>query len=114
MNQEWIFETLTQQGIQRIDAEIYAFLVAKGPNNRKTIAETLNLTKHQLFRSLKNLRNIGFIVDVPKQPTMFTALTLDKVLELLIEAKNEQRKELQDSRDRLLMDWRELTKKNEI
>jgi hypothetical protein len=42
----------------------------------------------------------------------FSALLVEKVLNLLIKAKTEQEKALQESKEELLSTWRSITKKD--
>jgi len=108
MSKEWIFRTLLNQGLQQIDAQIYVFLTTEGPKNRKSIAQTLNLNRYEISHSLSHLKSIGIISEIPKRPIMFSALSFDKVLGLLLEIKKDQTKELQESRGKLISSWETL------
>jgi sugar-specific transcriptional regulator TrmB len=113
MSKEWILQTLLDQGLPRVDAQVYVFLIIDGPNQRKTIAQRLSLNRSGIHHSLANLKSLGIIIEIPKRPTMFSALPFDKVLELLLQAKKEQTNYLLKNRDVLLTNWHELIKENE-
>ena len=113
MSKEWVLQTLLDQGLPRVDAQVYVFLITDGPNQRKTIAQRLSLNKSGIHQSLINLKSLGIIVEVPKRPTLFSALPFDKVLELLLNAKRKQTSYLLKNRGLLLTNWHEMIKDNE-
>jgi len=82
-----------------------------GPQRGKNIAEALNLYKQQLYRSLKNLRDKGMVSVTLERPSNFSAVPLEKVVDLFVKAKAEQAKVLQESREELLATWKSMIKK---
>jgi sugar-specific transcriptional regulator TrmB len=99
-------------GFSERDAEVYVFLATEGPQKRRSIAEALNLYKQQLYRSLKSLQSRGMINATLEHPALFSAVPLEKVLDMFIKAKTEQARALQESREELLSSWRALLKKS--
>ncbi len=112
MSKEWILKTLTAQGLPRIDADIYVYLITEGPNHRKHIGQALNLTRYELSSSLTHLKEVGLITEIPKRPVMFSALSFDRVLGVLLELNKEQTKDLQDTKERLVSSWQEMLDRN--
>jgi sugar-specific transcriptional regulator TrmB len=111
LNQELLTKALTKLGLTETDAEIYLLLAKEGPQQGRSIARTLELYKQQLYRSLKRLQKKGVVYAILERPARFSAVSLEKVLDFLIEAKKEQALALQESREELLAGWRAVTKK---
>lgn len=112
MSKEWIMKTLTAQGLPRIDADIYVYLITEGPNDRKQIGQALNLTRCEISRSLTHLKDIGIITEIPERPVMFSALSFDRVLELFLESKKEQTRDLQETKEKLVSSWQAMLHRN--
>jgi sugar-specific transcriptional regulator TrmB len=104
-------KTLTGLGLTEIDAEIYVLLAKEGSQKGRNIANALGLYKQQLYRSLKRLQRKGIVTATLEHPSHFSAVPLEKVIELIIKAKLEQAKALQESREELLSSWRSMIKK---
>ena len=98
-------------GLTEVDAEIYLLLAAEGPQKGRNVAEVLKLYRQQLYRSLKRLQKKGVIHATLERPASFSAVSLEKILDSLIEAKKEQALALQESREDLLSRWKILIKK---
>jgi sugar-specific transcriptional regulator TrmB len=112
LNRELLAKTLAGLGLTEIDAEIYAFLAKEGSQKGREIAGVLNLYKQQLYRSLKRLQKKGIVTATVGHPAHFSAMPLDKALDILIEAKKEQALALQTSRKELLSSWRSMIGKD--
>ena len=113
LRQEILLKALVSLGFTRIDAEIYLFLANAGPQKGRNIGEALNLYKQQLYRSLKRLQEKGMVSSTLERPARFSAVSLEKVLEFLIEAKKEQLLALQESKEELLSSWRTIVKRRQ-
>jgi sugar-specific transcriptional regulator TrmB len=112
LNRELLAKTLAGLGLTEIDAEIYAFLAKEGSQKGREIAGVLNLYKQQLYRSLKRLQKKGIVTATVGHPAHFSAMPLDKALDILIEAKKEQALALEASRKELLSSWRSMIKQD--
>ena len=108
---EILLKTLVSLGLTEVDAEIYFLLAREGPQKGRNVAEVLKLYKQQLYRSLKRLQKKGVIHATLERPASFSAVSLEKILDSLIEAKKEQALALQESREDLLSRWKILIKK---
>jgi sugar-specific transcriptional regulator TrmB len=106
-----LLKALATLGFAEIDAEIYLFLANSGPQNGKNIAKTLKLYKQQLYRSLKRLQTKGIIRTTVERPAQFSVVSLEKVLDLLVETKKEQALAWQESKKELLETWHSLIDK---
>jgi sugar-specific transcriptional regulator TrmB len=106
-----MLDTLVSLGLTQTEAQAYVFLAKKGPHNGKELANALKLTKQQLCCSLKSLRAKGMVNATRERPTQFSAVSLEKVLELSMKATIEKAKALQASRKELLSTWRSMIEK---
>lgn len=111
MSLKRVLKTLVSVGFSEADAQVYIYLVANGPTKARDIADALKMHKKKLCRSLKNLQNKGTVSASPEYPARYSAVPLEKALDLLIKAKEEQQQTLQESKEELLSTWRNITKK---
>ena len=109
---ERALDTLMSLGLTQTEAQAYVFLAKRGPHNGKELANALRITKQQLYRSLRKLRAKGMVNASPQRPAQFSAVSLQKVLELFLKAKMEQAKALRASRKELLSTWRSMNEKD--
>jgi sugar-specific transcriptional regulator TrmB len=112
MSKDWMLKTLVGLGLRELDAEVYVFLATNGPQEAKNIATALKLYRQQLYGSLKNLRKKGIVNASPERPARFSAVLFERVLELFLEAKMEQQRTLQESREELLSTWKSVIKED--
>jgi len=111
LRQEMLLKALVSLGLTEVDAEIYLLLAREGPQKGRNVAEVLKLYKQQLYRSLKRLQKKGVINASLERPARFSAVSVERILDFLIEAKKEQALALQESREDLLSRWKILIKK---
>ncbi len=105
-----MLKALASLGFTETDSEIYVLLAKEGPQKGRKIGEALNLYKRQLYRSLKRLQKKGMVSSTLERPALFSAVSIETVLEVLIEAKKGQALALQNSRKELLSRWRSTIK----
>ena len=106
MTQEWLLKTLVSLGLSQTEAEIYVLLSTEGSKRARSIANALTTERHQIYRSLRNLKGMQVIIVSSNQPKLFSAVPFDEVLMRFVEVKKDQAEDLQNSRDRLLSRWR--------
>ena len=111
LRQQMLLKALVSLGLTDVDAGIYLLLAKEGPQKGRNIREALNLYKQQLYRSLKLLQSKGIVTATLERPAQFSAVSLEKVLDFLIEAKKIQALALQESREELLSSWKTIVKK---
>ena len=102
MISEKVLKILTQIGLPKTDAEVYLFLATKTPQKAKTIASQLGMHTQQVYRSLKKLHNKRMVNTIPGRITYFSAVPLERVLDLLIEAKREEAQQIQLHKEKIL------------
>jgi sugar-specific transcriptional regulator TrmB len=106
-----VLDTLVSLGLTRLDAEVYVYLAKRGPHKATDIITALGIYKQQFYNSLRSLKAKGLIIATLERPTQYSAISIEKVLERLMEVKMEQAKALQASKEELLLSWRSMIKK---
>ena len=99
-------------GLCEVDAQIYVFLALNGSYKAKELTKQMNQNKRQVYRSLKNLKENCVVVSSLDVPAVFSAVTFEKVLDLLSIKKEAQAYALEKTREELLGSWVELLSKN--
>ena len=105
MSKEKFVQTLTDLGLKKTEARIYFYLSKKGPKKGKEIAAAVGITKQRLYPILKNLQNKSVINRTLHRPSKFSAISYEKLLDLLSRTKIEEAKILQQNKGKLLSDW---------
>jgi sugar-specific transcriptional regulator TrmB len=67
------------------------------------------MQKQQLYPCLKNLQSKGIVTATSKCPALFSALPLEKVLDLLIKADIEEVQRMIQNKEELLSSWQSMT-----
>jgi len=114
MSRERIINALKGLGLSNIDIKVYVLLAKDGPHKIKEIASTLNQHERKIHRSLKNLQTARIVKASIEYPLQFVAYPFEEVLDLLIEIKKEQAKNLLASKKELLSTWRSVTEKDRM
>jgi sugar-specific transcriptional regulator TrmB len=108
MSLERMLDTLESLGFTLAEAQTYVFLAKKGPCTRKELANVLGLTEHQLRPTLESLRTKGIANATCERNTLFSVVSIEKVLDIFMEATLKKAKAFQTNRDELLSNWRSM------
>lgn len=92
-------------GFGRLDAEVYVFLVFNGPNNASAIAAALKVDKQKIYGVLKKLEKRQILSKSQNAPTLFVALSFDKLLDLLVKANLVEARRIERKKEDLLDLW---------
>ena len=92
MSLKRVYETLAGLGLKQSDANVYVFLAKKGPHTGKDLYNALNMPKPCLYQCLRNLENKGVVTATRKRPAVFSAVPFEKVLDILVKVKLDERK----------------------
>ena len=111
MSREQLVKTLESLGLSQTDVKVYLCL-SREPEKARSIVDTLEISKQQIYRSLKNLRAKGLVIATSTRPAQFSAVSLEKILNLVMIVATEQAKALQASKKELLSTWHLMIKKN--
>jgi sugar-specific transcriptional regulator TrmB len=109
---ERVLDTLVSLGLTRLDAEVYVFLAKKGPHKATDIISALGIYRQQFYNSLRSLKAKGIVNASPERSILYSAISIERVLDEFMKAKMEQTKALQASREELLSTWRSMVKKD--
>jgi sugar-specific transcriptional regulator TrmB len=97
-----MLKALMNLGLTKTNARVYILLATKAPQKATAIAVQLGMPKQQVYRSLKTLRNRGMVNANSERPILFSAVSLEKALDLVIEAKKEEAQAVQQHKDEIL------------
>ena len=112
MSLERVLRTLEGFGLTRVDAEVYVYLAKTGPKKGRDLTSGLKMTKQQLYPILKGLQKKGVVTSSSELPALFSALAFEELLNLFVRLNIEQAQIIKETRDELLANWRNVTKKN--
>jgi sugar-specific transcriptional regulator TrmB len=113
VNHERIFKTLASLGLSGNDAKIYLYLTAKGRRRAEDIAKELNLPKHQVYNSLRRLREQDTVHVNCEKITTFSAQSFEKIMNSYVRIKLHEAKEIDDKRMEILSNWRKIISSKE-
>jgi sugar-specific transcriptional regulator TrmB len=99
-------ETLEKLDFKRQHAEIYVLLALNGSKRAKKIAETLGTNKRQIYRILKKLQGRGIISAPSNRSAQYSAVSFDKVLDILIQANMEEANRIEERKGEILALWK--------
>ena len=112
MSLERVLRLLESFGFSKVDSEVYIYLAKAGPQGGRDIARGLKMTRQQLYSALRNLRRKGVISSSLERPALFSALAFEELLDLFVKLNIEQAQIIKETRDELLANWRNATKRN--
>jgi sugar-specific transcriptional regulator TrmB len=105
-------QALVKLGFTETEAKVYVQLKTEGPQSSKDIAKALNLHMRQICDSLKKMQSRSFVEANHKCQTLFLAVPIEKVLDLLIKDNVEQARYMMKSKKELLSSWNSITHNN--
>ena len=82
-----IEETLARYGLIRNEIRVYLNLARSGERKASEIAEAISLHRTETYRILRDLEKKGLVYSAFEKPLKFTAVPLEKAIDLLIEAQ---------------------------
>jgi len=106
MSLDVLLNTLVDFGLKRTDAQIYAFLAKKGPKRGKDLVRALKITRQQVYPSLKKLQKRGIVNSTTKHPAVFSAVSIEEVLDMFIKTRIEEIKRLIQNKEEALCKWK--------
>jgi len=99
-------------GLTQSDYQVYVFLTKHGPQKGKNLCSELKIRKQQLYRSLRNLQGKGLASATCEHPAQYSAVSIERIIDIYIKVKTEEAKALQETREDLLSAWRSIIKKD--
>lgn len=84
---------------------IYLYLARAGEKKASEIAEAISLHRTETYRILRDLEKKGILFSVFEKPLKFTAVPLDKAIDLLVDAQKMKIKLLEKEKASLVELW---------
>ncbi len=82
-----IEETLLRFGLMKNEVKVYLHLARAGEMKAGDIAEAISLHRTETYRILRELEKRGMVFAIFEKPLKFTAVPLDKAIDLLVDAQ---------------------------
>ncbi len=112
MSLKRIMKSLQSLGLSQRDSEVYIYLAKTGPTKGLEVINGLGIAKNQFYFIIKNLQTKQVVKASAKRPATYEAIAFDKVLELIIKIKREQRVALLEAKNELLPNWKQVRRSN--
>lgn len=100
-----IEETLYRFGLLKNEIKVYLYLARAGEKKAGEIAEAISLHRTETYRILRDLEKKGILFTVFEKPLKFTAIPLDKAIDLLVDAQKMKIKLLEKEKANLVDLW---------
>jgi sugar-specific transcriptional regulator TrmB len=105
-----IEDTLSRFGLLKNEIRVYLYLARSGEKKASEIAEAISLHRTETYRILRDLEKKGIVFSAFEKPLKFTAVPLEKAMELLIEAQKMRIKLLEEEKVGLVELWLSMPK----
>jgi sugar-specific transcriptional regulator TrmB len=110
MSEETIRKTLRNFGLTEKEAEVYIFLAKRGVLKGGEISKQTKTQKAPIYRALKSLQAKGLVESTLEFPARFTAVPFENVIDLNIQAKQEEAAQIAVQKRELLNYWQNIKK----
>lgn len=103
-----IEETLARFGLLKNEIRVYLYLARAGEKKAGEIAEAIALHRTETYRILRDLEKKGIVFSIFEKPLKFTAVALDKAIDLLVDAQKIKIKLLEQEKPSLVELWQSM------
>jgi len=103
-----IEETLSRFGLLKNEIKVYLYLARVGEKKAGEIAEAISLHRTETYRILRDLEKKGILFSVFEKPLKFTAVPIDKAIDLLVEAQKMRIKLLEKEKASVVELWMQM------
>ncbi len=103
-----IEETLARFGLLKNEIKVYLYLARAGEKKAGEIAEAIALHRTETYRILRDLEKKGIVFSIFEKPLKFTAVDLDKAIDLLVDAQKIRIKLLEQEKPSLVELWQSM------
>jgi HTH-type transcriptional regulator, sugar sensing transcriptional regulator len=100
-----IEDTLARFGLLKNEIKVYLHLARTGEKKAGEIAEAISLHRTETYRILRDLEKKGIVFSIFEKPLKFTAVPLDKAIDLLVDAQKIKIKLLEQEKPSLVELW---------
>ncbi len=101
-------ETLSRFGLLKNEIRVYLHLARTGEMKAGEIAEAISLHRTETYRILRDLEKKGIVFSIFEKPLKFTAVQLDKAIDLLVDAEKIKIKLLEQEKTSLVELWQSM------
>ena len=112
MSLEHVLKILESSGFAAIEAKVYVYLAKNGPQTVIEITHGLGIPKQRLSPILSSLREKGAVFSNFKPMTQFSALSIEKVIDIQVKKTVNQAKSIKKAKQELLASWRSMETPN--
>ena len=103
-----IEETLSRFGLLKNEIKVYLHLARAGEMKAGELAEAISLHRTETYRILRDLEKKGIVFSIFEKPLKFTAVPLDKAIDLLVDAQKIQIRLLEQEKSSLVELWQSM------
>ena len=103
-----IEDTLSRFGLLKNEIKVYTYLARAGEKKAGEVAEAISLHRTETYRILRDLERKGVVLSVFHKPLKFTAVPLEKAIDLLIDVQKMKIMLLEKEKASLVDLWRSM------
>jgi HTH-type transcriptional regulator, sugar sensing transcriptional regulator len=103
-----IEETLARFGLLKNEIRVFLYLARSGEKKAGEIAEAISLHRTETYRILRDLEKKGIVFSIFEKPLKFTAVPLDKAIDLLVDAQKIKIKLLEQEKPSIVELWQSM------
>lgn len=103
-----IEDTLSKYGLLKNEIRVYLHLARFGQKKAREVAESISLHRTETYRILRDLEKKGILFSVFEKPLKFSAVQLDKAIDLLINAQKMRIQLLEKEKAGLVNIWQSM------
>ena len=96
---------LSKFGLLKNEIRLYMFLAQIGERKAGELAEAISLHRTETYKILRDLEKKGIVFSILAKPLKFTAIPMDKALDLLMEVQKSKTRLLEKEKANLLDLW---------
>jgi len=100
-----IEDTLARFGLLKNEIKVYLYLARAGEKKAGEIAEAISLHRTETYRILRDLEKKGIVFSIFEKPLKFTAVAMDKAVDLLVDAEKIKIRLLEQEKQGLVDLW---------
>jgi len=109
---ERVLKILESSGFKSDEAKVYIYLAKIGPQTIKEITRGLRISEKKSIPVLSSLREKGVVITCLKLRTQFSALSIEKVLDIQVKRSVNQAKSITEAKAELIACWQKMETQN--
>jgi sugar-specific transcriptional regulator TrmB len=105
---ERVLKILESAGFAAAEAKVYVYLAKRSPQTAEEITQGLRIPKKKLIPILSSLQEKGVVFSCLKTVTQFSAVSIEKVIDVQVKKTVNQAKSIKEAKKELLFSWRNM------